>query len=120
MCEQNYEIIKTRNISLKAGEPSDEIVLVDKEGSGDMYFTFCLQYLNGKDNGQTQFNVKDSHHADFIIETTPYAITGLPKPVQIGTYGPSKIDLYLNFKISPRAITDGTHDVNIIFYTKKK
>lgn len=111
------EIIKTRNIFLKEGQISDEIVLEDTKGDGNMYFTFCLKYVSGERNGSTHFNIRDAHHADIVIEIKPTAITTLEKPFKLGTYAKNK-DLSVNFIVQPRD-ANNNHNITITFYTNK-
>lgn len=115
--ESVLEIIKTRNIFLKEGQTSDEIVLVDNLGEGNMYFTFCLKYISNGNEGNTHFNIIDEHHADIIIETRPNAVTKLNSPYKLGTYEKNK-DLLINFVVQP-CDADKTHSVTITFYTTK-
>ena len=114
---QVLEIVKTRNIFLKEGQVSDEIVLVDSIGEGDMYFTFCLKYIPEEIEGRTYFNVKDEFHVDVVIETKPNAHTRLESPYLLGTYAKDK-DLLVNIVVKPRE-ADDTHDVTILFYVNK-
>ena len=111
------EIIKTRNIFLKEEEVSDEIVLVDNIGEGNMYFTFCLKYIPNESIGKSHFNIKDAYHAEIIIETKPNAITKLGSPYKLGTYAKDK-DLLINFVVQP-CDANNTHSVTITFYTNK-
>lgn len=115
MCD-NLEIIKTRNLYLKDGVPSDEIVLVDAQGEGDMYFTFIIKYVNGK--GVTHFNAQDNFHASIIIETSASALTKTERPFLVGKYGNDR-DLFVGFVVNP-SNSDGDHNMVITFYTNKK
>lgn len=112
----NIEIIKTRNIFLKEGVVSDDIVLVDEVG-GNMYFTFELKYVPDLNEAQTRVRISDDFHAKVVIETQPFATTSLPEPFNIGSYGNGK-DFLIDFKIFP-VMQDGTHSATITFYTSK-
>ena len=112
-----YEIIKTRNIFLKEGEKSSEIVLVDSEGEGDMYFTFTLKYLQ-TDVRQTHLMITDAFHANIIIETTPNSLTTLGKPYVVGSYASNK-ELLIDFIVQP-SDANKLHSVTITFYVNKK
>ncbi|HIY88184.1 MAG TPA: hypothetical protein H9824_05715 [Candidatus Bacteroides pullicola] len=115
---EDLELIKTRNLFLKEGAPSGEIVLVDNIG-GDMYFTFKLKYVgNSEKEGSTQFNVKDDFHAELVIDTKPFSFTKLKEPLYIGNYQGSKY-LYLDFIVQPCASLGEPHNVIVSFYVNK-
>lgn len=113
--ERNLEIVNTRSLFLKEGVFSDEIMLADADGDGNMYFRFRLKYISGDASGETSFDIKDAFHADVTIETAPNAATKLPRPYYLGTYGKDK-DLLLNFYVQPRG-AEGLHSVTVTFYT---
>lgn len=119
MKESDLTIIKSRSLVLKNGERSSEIVLVDSEGDGDMYFTFELQYVNDASNGTTQMKVKDHSHADFTIGIMPNAFTRPSDFIRIGTYGVDRKPLYLGFVVQPQIGDSGEHNVIVTFYTNK-
>lgn len=115
--KDELEIIKTRTIFLKAGEFSEDIVLVDKDGDGDIYFTFGLKYVLSE-KSDTHFDIKDAHHAVIEIETKPNAITRLETPYKLGTYGKDR-ELLINFIVQPKN-ADDTHNITITFYATKQ
>ena len=119
MTEQDLEIIKSRPLFLKNGERSSEVILADPEG-GNMFFTFELRYAQNKDTGKTRFRVLDSHHAEFVIDTLPEAITKPADFIEIGTYGALNKPLYLGFVVLPQIAQRGEHNVIITFYTRKE
>lgn len=116
MSEQNLELITTRNLFLKEGIQSSEILLKDTDG--DMYFRMTLKYVGDEEDGRTQFEIIDPHHAAFIVETRPNAITRLASPYEIGTYQTDKT-LYFDFTVQPR-MESGEHEVTVSFYTNKE
>lgn len=111
------EIIKTRTIFLKEGEPSSEIVLEDNKGEGNMYFTIILKYVESEQL-KTHLTIDDAFHAIISIETTPNSLTSLLEPEKVGTYANDK-DLFINFRVQPRN-ADDAHSVTITFYTNKE
>lgn len=115
MTGQNLELIETRTLFLKRGQPSSDIVLKDDIG-GDMYFSLSLEYIGDNEHGKTSLDITDGHHASLTVETRPAAITRLTEPYAIGTYRDGKT-LYLDFTVKPS--TAGEHEVNISFYTNK-
>ena len=115
---ENFEIIKTRNLYLENDKPSDEIVLADQDGDGDMYFTFSLKYVDRNEQLKTHFSTKDDHHADFVIETKPNTVTMLNQPISIGNYGKDKKELFVNFVVKP-CDASKLHNVTITFSIKK-
>lgn len=119
MNEQDLEIIKSRSLFLKNGERSSEVVLVDPDG-GDMFFTFELRYAEDKNKGKTRLRAIDAHHAEFIIDTLPEAITKPADFIEIGTYGVLNKPLYLGFVVQPQIAQSGEHNVIITFYTRKE
>lgn len=114
MCN-NLEIIKTRNLYLKEGIPSEEIVLVDTQGEGDMYFTFTIKYTKGISS--THYSAEDEFHANITIETSASAITKPKHPFLVGEYGNK--NLLIGFVVNP-CTADGDHNVVVTFYTNKK
>jgi hypothetical protein len=118
MCEQNLEIIKTRDIFLKNGEKSDVVLLKDPEGVVDMHFTFCLKYVGDNVQTQTHYKVADKSSADFIIETRPNSYTELKQPFRIGTFGKEEKGLFINFKVYP-CDESNTHHMYLSFLTSK-
>jgi|GEM_PF-1832883 len=119
MTEKDLEIIKSRPLFLKNGERSGEVVLVDPDG-GDMFFTFELHYAEDKNEGKTRFRALDAHHAEFVIDTLPDAITKPEDFIEIGTYGASSKPLYMGFVVQPQIAQSGEHNVIITFYTRKE
>lgn len=119
MTEQDLEIIKSRPLFLKNGERSSEVVLVDPDG-GDMFFTFELRYAEDKNKGKTRLRAIDAHHAEFIIDTLPEAITKPADFIEIGTYGVLNKPLYMGFVVQPQIAQSGEHNVIITFYTRKE
>lgn len=115
MTKQELELIKTRNIILKTGEESEELVLVD-EKEGDMYFSFLLEYVSEGMPTKTRMHVTDKFHAKFTIETIPSAIMGF-EPHKIGTYGNDR-GLYIAIRCEPCNAL-GEHGLLISFYTEK-
>ena len=115
MTVQNLELIETRTLFLKRGQPSSDIVLKDDIG-GDMYFSLTLEYIGDNEHGKTSLDITDGHHASLTVETRPAAITRLTEPYAIGTYRDGKT-LYLDFTVKPS--TAGEHEVNVSFYTNK-
>lgn len=120
MSAQELELIKDRQLFLRNGEPSSEVVLVDANGDGDMYFIFQLRYVEGTEKPQTNIQILDSHHATLIIGTSPEKVTKPVKPVQIGHYGEERKALYISFVVEPRMTAEGDHPVNISFYAGKE
>lgn len=118
MNDKDLEIIKDRQLFLKSGERSTDVVLVDSEGDGDMYFSFELQYTSDENKGKTDVNVLDSHHAHFVIETMPKAVTQPKKLIRIGNYGKDGKPLYVGFLVQPQ-ISGEVHSVTISFYVEK-
>lgn len=113
----SLEIIKTYNIFLKEGEYSNELVLADNEGEGDMYFTFAVQYTYNEGDKKTYFNIKDKFHMEITIETLPDTITGPVRPFKLGTYGKDG-ELWMSFIMQSHSM-DKTHNIIITFYTNK-
>lgn len=114
MTKQALELIKTRDIFLKAGEESGEVVLVGDE-DGDMFFSFLLEYVEDGKPTQTRLDVTDEFHGKMTIETRPFALTVLTSPMEIGTY--KKKALFVDVRVQPcNAI--GEHNLTISFYTK--
>lgn len=109
------ELIKTRELYLKEGVKSNEVVLVDEVG-GDMYFTFTLVYVEGK-NTNTHFYAKDNFHADVVIETAPNVTTEWEEPVHIGSYAKER-KLYFDVVVEPRSAM-GKHRVVLSFFISK-
>lgn len=120
MSAQELELIKDRQLFLRNGERSSEVVLVDTDGDGDMYFAFQLKYVEDAKKSQTHIRVIDNHHAALLIETAPETVTKPIAPIKIGKYGADKKDLYISFVIEPRMTTNGEHHVNISFYAGKE
>lgn len=116
--EQDFEVIKSRTLVLKSGEPSSEVILTDPQG-GDMYFTFRLDYIHDSGSGDTRLTATDSHHALVEIQTRPNAITKPSEYLELGTYGNGK-PLYLGFVVQPQIAQSGEHNVIITFYTRKE
>lgn len=112
MCDQTLELIKTRNIFLGVNERSSEIVL-SGSNDGDMYFTFIVKYVNTQ--SRTILTVIDDFHGDVTIETSPASITGLPHPLEVGTY--QDYPLFLSYIMKPA--TNGLHEIVISFYIRK-
>lgn len=117
MTVQSLELIKTRTLFLKVGEPSANVVLVD-EKRGNMSFTFQLKYVADDPDKQTRINTVDAFQADVLIETTPNALTELA-PIEIGTYGEDNKALYIGIVVEPRFAGSEQHRTTISFYTKK-
>lgn len=114
MCE-NLEIIATFNLLLRAGEPSEEIVIKDLDG--DMFFTFLLKHINDGQKSITHFEAKDDYHGVITVETAPNAQTKLGSASVVGSYDKTK-DLLINFVVSPADAT-GEHSVVLTFYVSK-
>lgn len=114
--KKELEIITTRTVFLKEGQLSDNIVLSDNAGDGDMFFRFRLKYVK-EENTKTIFEINDAHRANITIETRPEATTTLIHPQKIGTYA-HKRNLLLNFIVQP-CDANNVHSVNITFYTEQ-
>ena len=119
MKEQDLEIIKSRTLFLKEGDKSSEIILVDP-CNGDMYFTFELKYIEDIVSAKTKLSIKDEHHAELVIDTTPNGITKPENVIELGTYGAENRPLYIGFVIQPQIANSSEHNVIITFYTRKE
>lgn len=119
MREQDLTVIKSRTLMLKNGVRSSEVLLADPKG-GDSYLTFELKHVGENDPGITDWTVTDSHHAAFIIDVRPNAITRPVAPICIGIYGANNVSLYLGFVVQPQIGDTGEHEVTITFYTGKE
>lgn len=120
MSARELELIKDRQLFLKNGECSSEVVLVDANGEGDMYFAFNLNYVKEAEKPQTHIQIVDSHHATLAIDIVPGTVTKPVSPVRIGTYGAEKRNLYISFVVEPQMTASGEHPVNISFYVGKE
>lgn len=118
MNRKDFEKIKDYHLNLKIGEKSPELVLEDP-GNETMYFTFELRYVDNITLGKTSLSATDSFHAEFIIETTPNAITKPNEYIEIGTYGSDEKNLFIDFTVQPEISNTREHEITITFYTKK-
>ena len=112
-------VIKSRTLVLKNGEKSSEVMLADFDG-GNMYFTFELRYVENEEAGKTRFSPIDAHHANFLIDTLPNAITKPNSIIEIGTYGKNNTRLFVGYVVQPQIANSGEHNVVITFYTGKE
>ena len=119
MTEKDLTVIKSRNLVLKEHERSSEVLLADPEG-GDSYLSFELRYVANDAAGFTDWTVIDPHHAAFIIDVRPNAITRPTEPILIGTYGAANYPLYLGFVVQPQIGQSREHEVTISFYINKE
>jgi len=119
MTEQDLTVIKNRTLVLKEREKSSEILLADPEGE-DSFLSFELRYVSDSASGYTDWSVSDPHHAAFLIDVRPNAITRPNKPILIGTYGKNNYPLFLGFVVQPQIGHSGEHEVTITFYIGKE
>lgn len=119
MNEKDLVVIKSRTLLLKSGAQSSEILLADQEG-GDSFLTFELRNIGDTASGGTDWTVSDPHHASFIIDIRPNAITRPQEPILIGTYGAKNAPLYLGFVVQPQIGDSGEHETTITFYIRKE
>ena len=115
VCDNKLRIIKTRTLILKLNEFSEELLLTDPEGEGDMYFRFCIKYATG-DTANTLVDANDKFHADIIIETRPNSTVSIDKPVSIGSYGRDE-DLLFSFHAYQYS-ADGKFNITVTFYAQ--
>lgn len=115
--KRNLKEISRHYIFLKKNQVSEEIVLKDDVGEGDMYFTFCLKYAEANKDGLTHLNIIDKFHAAITIEVRPQARTTSSAPILLGTYADNK-DLYVDFVVAPKSL-GGYHNIMVIFYRSK-
>ena len=115
VCGNKLRIIKTRTLILRLNEFSEELLLADPEGEGDMYFRFCIKYATGN-TANTQIDPKDKFHADIIIETRPNSMASIDKPVSIGGYGREE-ELLFNFHAYQYSM-DGRFNITVTFYAQ--
>lgn len=119
MREQDLEIIKSRQLFLRNGVRSSEVLLADPDG-GDSYLTFEIRHIGENAPGITDWTTTDSHHAAFVIDARPNAITRPESPIYIGTYGANNRPLYLGFVIQPQIGQSEEHEATITFYLGKE
>lgn len=119
MREQDLTVIKSRTLLLKDGVRSSEVLLADADG-GDSYLTFELRYVGENAPGVTDWTTSDPHHAAFIIEVRPNAITRPEEPILIGSYGNPGKPLYLNFVVQPQIAQTGEHETTVFFCVGKE
>lgn len=118
MKEQDLENIKSRQLFLKPGQKSSEVVLADP--TGDMYFTFELNYINDNMQGTTKWSSKGSYSGEFKIDTRPNSVTKPISPIKVGTYGKENKSLYVGFVVMPQIPQTGEHEVTVTFYLGKE
>lgn len=119
MDEKDLVVIKSRNLMLRDGIKSSEVLLVDPTG-GDMFFTFELKYIANNADGHTNWTTFGPHNAAFVIDVRPNAITRPQEPILIGTYGNPSKPLYLNFVVQPQIAQTGEHETTVIFCVRKE
>lgn len=108
-------MIKDFCFLLTENQKSEKVTLVDKEGEGDMHFTFSIRYINKGQIGTTHIDLEDKFNANITIETRPDAITTLKEAHSIGTYAKGR-KLFINFKVGP--LENNKHNLVVNFYAE--
>jgi len=118
MDKHHFDIIDNKELFLKRGETSSEVVIEDKNGE-NLFLTFKLNYISKTDKGHTHWRVIDEHHGVFEIDTRPNSVTQPSELIEIGTTEDGK-PIFIGFLVQAQIPQTGQHQVTITIYTKQQ